>query len=151
MIQKIENQELTRAIRTGNFFIVHAAIKAGAKASPGDLTKAISTFHAGIVNAVVAAGAQAAPGDYAYAKSTGNANIVNAVKKPVKKLDHHNEIKINAQILAQAYRTETSFFAKLPPENLIKIASLMGKNRNVIEDDKEGYEIAFKNFSSSSI
>ena len=39
----------------------------------------------------------------------------------------------------------------LPKEILVPIASLMGSNPDVIEEDKEGYEIAFKNFNNSRL
>jgi hypothetical protein len=54
------------------------------------------------------------------------------------------EIKTNSQILAQATRTGTSFFAQLPSETLIKIASLTGDKEIIPEH--EANKIAYVNF-----
>lgn len=47
-----------------------------------------------------------------------------------------SEIRKNSQVLAQAIRTGTSFFNTLPKELLVRIASLMGNNENVIEENE---------------
>ncbi len=47
-----------------------------------------------------------------------------------------SEIRKNSQVLAQATRTGTSFFNTLPKELLVRMASLMGNNENVIEENE---------------
>jgi hypothetical protein len=63
--------------------------------------------------------------------------------------ENYKEIQKNAQTLASLHNDRNSFFSTLAEETLVQIASLMGNNPNVIEDDKEGYEIAYKNFQPS--
>lgn len=60
---------------------------------------------------------------------------------------YFSEIRTNSQIIAQACRTGTSFFARIEEKHILhKIASLMGKNPNRIEEDNESYVIAQTNF-----
>jgi hypothetical protein len=61
--------------------------------------------------------------------------------------NNEREIRKNSRVLAQAYRTETGFFAKLPLEGLVKIASLTGmKNNPTVSEEKEAINIAYVNF-----
>lgn len=59
-----------------------------------------------------------------------------------------SEIKNTSSVLAQASRSEikTSFFSTLPPELLIGIASLTGRNDTAIAENKL-VEIAYQSFS----
>jgi len=56
-----------------------------------------------------------------------------------------DEISKNSQVLSQSFRDHNSTFYRCFGEEqhfYIKIASLMGSDRNKIEDDEDGYKIA---------
>ncbi|WP_454780381.1 hypothetical protein [Legionella sp. WA2022007384] len=58
-----------------------------------------------------------------------------------------SEIRKNSRTLAQAFRTRTSLFCALPEELLHKIASLTGKNEDVIEENESDIKTAAIVFS----
>lgn len=74
-------------------------------------------------------------------------NLYSSLLPMIKEIHtHFSEVKKNSQILSQANRVGSNFFATLPVEILINIASLIGSNENKIEEDKEAHEIASQNF-----
>lgn len=93
-----------------------------------------------------------------YSILTQNLPTAKALEK-VKELSVHNyyqDIKKYSQVLAQAYRTGTGFFGvtatreQVAPECLAKIASLLGNDPDVLEDDKVSFEIAFAHFGKGN-
>lgn len=57
-----------------------------------------------------------------------------------------NEVEKNASCLAYLQHDSTSLFSKLPPETLVKIATLMGDKDDVIVNDREFFDIAYNKF-----
>lgn len=80
-------------------------------------------------------------GPYALEESRQTALDTYQFFKPI-------EVKKNADVLGNLQNDPNSWFSKLPQEYLVQIASLMGDNPNVIEEDKEAYELAYENFFS---
>jgi len=80
-----------------------------------------------------------------HAEIFGKPSVSEAVKAN-KYFQSFTEIRKNARVLAQSYRTNTgpAFFKNLSPEMLVKIAAHTG-NRE-LHDEKQSETIAYKNF-----
>lgn len=150
---KIDECNLNSAINTKDIAKVNTAIASKVPISPNSLVCAILTSNIDIVRAVITAGvpitqcvfelsvnALSRDPDTLPTEARAIANII------VDKYKYREEIKKNSQSLFSLQRDTTSFFSRLPPERLIQIASLMGDNPDIIEDDQEAHEIAYQNF-----
>ncbi len=127
--------DLDLAISSGKDAIVSALLRAGVPMLPDATDRAIYTKNDRIVNAVIKADAPVNAEHLDLAKRSRNESIINIVKN---KLNHIDDTKKNSQ------GNRNRLFSTSPTEQLATIAPSMENNPDVIEDDREAYEVPFQ-------